>query len=237
MESARSIVHPGAWAARSRATRPGLTLGLSCLGYFFVLLDVTIVNVALESIATGLDASRSQLQWVVDAYALSLASLMLTAGHVADGFGRRRVFVFGLCVFGVATAACATSPTPAALIGARVVQGVGAAALLPASLALVNASRGDPAERARAIGIWAGLGSLGLVAGPLLGGVLTGAFGWRAVFWFSVPLCALAAVASARWLDESRAPREERGLDPAGQLAGAAFLAFLVGTLIEGPNL
>ncbi len=105
MESARSIVHPGARAARSRVTRPELTLGLSCLGYFFVLLDVTIVNVALESISTGLSASRSELQWVVDAYALALATLMLSAGHVADGFGRRRVFVFGLVLFGAATAA------------------------------------------------------------------------------------------------------------------------------------
>jgi DHA2 family methylenomycin A resistance protein-like MFS transporter len=145
-----------------------LILGLSCLGYFFVLLDVTIVNVALDSISTGLSASRSQLQWVVDGYALALASLMLSAGHVADGFGRRRVFVFGLVTFGAATAACALAPTPGAPIAARVVQGVGAAALLPASLALVNASRRDPAERARAIGIWAGLGSLGLVAGPSL---------------------------------------------------------------------
>src|SRR3954454_14022947 len=123
MESARTTA-AGALRSRRKSARPALVLGLSCLGYFFVLLDVTIVNVALESISTGLDASRSQLQWVVDAYALSLASLMLSAGHVADGFGRRRVFVFGLCVFGVATAACATSPTPAALIAARVVQGV-----------------------------------------------------------------------------------------------------------------
>ena len=214
-----------------------MVLGLSCLGYFFVLLDVTIVNVALDSISTGLSASRSQLQWVVDGYALALGSLMLSAGHMADGFGRRRVFVFGLVTFGAATAACALAPTPGALIAARVLQGIGAAALLPASLALVNASRRDPAERARAIGIWAGLGSLGLVVGPLLGGVLTGAFGWRAVFWFSVPLCALAALASARWVDESRGPREGRRLDPLGQLTGVVFLACLVGALIEGPNL
>src|SRR3954451_23520074 len=138
MESARTTA--GALRSRRKSARPSLVLGLSCLGYFFVLLDVTIVNVALESISTGLDASRSQLQWVVDAYALSLASLMLSAGHVADGFGRRRVFVFGLATFGAATAAAALAPTPTALIAARVLQGVGAAALLPASLALVNAS-------------------------------------------------------------------------------------------------
>jgi MFS transporter, DHA2 family, methylenomycin A resistance protein len=212
-------------------------LGLSCLGYFFVLLDVTIVNVALQSISSGLPASRSELQWVVDAYALTLASLMLSAGHVADGFGRRRVFLFGLAVFGGGTLACALAPGPAALIAARAVQGIGAAALLPASLALVNASRRDPAERARAIGIWAGLGSLGLVAGPLLGGLLTGVFGWRAVFWFSVPLCAVALVAAARWIPESTASTESRRLDPVGQLAGVLFLGGIVGALIEGPSL
>jgi DHA2 family methylenomycin A resistance protein-like MFS transporter len=227
MESARTTLSAGWLRSHSGPASPAVILGLSCLGYFFVLLDVTIVNVALESISSGLSASRSELQWVVDAYALALASLMLSAGHVADGFGRRRVFAFGL-----ATLACALAPGPGALITARVVQGIGAASLLPASLALINASRRDPKERARAIGIWAGLGSLGLVAGPLLGGLLTGAFGWRAVFWFSVPLCA-----TLRWIPESTASEEARRLDPAGQVAGIAFLGGLVGALIEGPNL
>ena len=197
-----------------------------------MLLDVTIVNVALEPIAHGLGASRSELQWVVDGYALALASLMLSAGQVADAYGRRRVFGAGMAVFGVASVACALAPSAGVLIAGRVLQGIGAAALLPASLALVTAAHEDPHERARAIGIWAGLGSLGLVAGPLLGGVLSEALGWRAVFWASVPVCA-AALLGLRLVGESRAPARHR-LDLAGQLAGTAWLAALVAGLIEG---
>jgi DHA2 family methylenomycin A resistance protein-like MFS transporter len=214
--------------------RSALLLGTCCFGYFFVLLDVTIVNVALPRIAAGLGTGRSGLQWVVDAYALALASLMLSAGHFADGFGRRRTFAAGLLLFGVASAACAVAPNVGVLIAARAVQGIGAAALLPSSLALVNASRRDASSRARAIGIWAGVGSLGLLAGPLLGGLLTSWLGWRAVFWLSVPLCVLALAATSRWVAESSAPAAARRLDPAGQLAAIVFLAALVGALIEG---
>jgi MFS transporter, DHA2 family, methylenomycin A resistance protein len=211
-------------------------LAIATLGYGLVLLDVTIVNVALDSIASGLGASGAQLQWVVDGYALALASLMLSAGQIADAFGRRRVFAAGMALFGVASAACALAPTAGALIAARVIQGAGAAALLPASLALVTAAHPEPGDRARAIGIWAGLGSLGLVAGPLVGGVLTGWLGWRAVFWLGVPVCA-AALLALRWVRESRAPAADRRLDVAGQLAGIAWLVSLVGALIEARRL
>jgi len=213
-------------------TRPGLTLAVATLGYLLVLLDVTIVNVALESIATGLHTSRAELQWVVDAYALALASLMLSAGQIADAFGRRRVFAAGMALFGAGSVACALAPSAAALIAARVVQGVGAAALLPASLALVTASHPGHDERARAIGVWAGLGSLGLVAGPLLGGVLTSWLGWRAVFWVGVPVCA-AALLGLRWVAESHERVPGRRLDVAGQAAGIVWLVALVGALIE----
>ena len=206
---------------------------VATLGYGLVLLDVTIVNVALEPIARGLGASRTELQWVVDGYALALASLMLSAGQIADGFGRRRVFAAGMALFGAASVACALAPSPGVLIGGRVVQGIGAAALLPASLALVTASHEDPGERSRAIGIWAGIGSLGLVAGPLLGGVLSDTLGWRAVFWAGVPVCA-AALLGLRFVTESRAAGEAKRLDLRGQLAGTAFLAALVAGLIEG---
>jgi DHA2 family methylenomycin A resistance protein-like MFS transporter len=209
---------------------------VATLGYALVLLDVTVVNVALPSIADGLHASRAQLQWVVDAYALALASLMLGAGQLADAFGRRRVFAAGMAVFGAASAVCALAPSAAVLIGARVVQGIGAAALLPSSLALVTAAHPDAGERARAIGIWAGLGSLGLVAGPLVGGVLTGWLGWRAVFWASVPVC-LAALVGARRVPESHAQVSARRIDVAGQIAGTVCLAALVGALIESRRL
>jgi MFS transporter, DHA2 family, methylenomycin A resistance protein len=205
---------------------------VATLGYGLVLLDVTIVNVALEPIAHGLGASRAELQWVVDGYAVALASLMLSAGQVADAFGRRRVFGAGMAVFGVASVTCALAPTAGALVAGRVVQGIGAAALLPASLSLVTAAHPEPGERSRAIGIWAGLGSLGLVAGPLLGGVLSQALGWRGVFWASVPVC-VAALLGLRFVAESRSPSPGR-LDVPGQVAGAVCLAALVGGLIEG---
>jgi len=205
---------------------------VATLGYGLVLLDVTIVNVALEPIAEGLGASRADLQWVVDGYALALASLMLSAGQIADAFGRRRVFGAGMALFGIASVACALAPSAGVLVAGRVVQGIGAAALLPASLSLVTAARPEPDERARAIAIWAGLGSLGLVAGPLLGGVLSDVIGWRAVFWAGVPVC-VAALLGLRLVPESRSPEGGR-LDLPGQVAGAVCLAALVGGLIEG---
>jgi MFS transporter, DHA2 family, methylenomycin A resistance protein len=238
------LAHPSSAAARDRGSgqsrsseremrpRPGPALAVATAGYGLVLLDVTIVNVALEAIARSLGASRAELQWVVDGYALALAGLMLSAGHLADRLGRRRVFAGGLVAFGVASAACALAPSAGALIAARVLQGLGAAALLPASLALVTSAHPDGPGRARAIGIWAGLGSLGLVAGPLLGGLLTSWLGWRAVFWLSVPVCA-AALAGLRVVAESRATAHGARPDVAGQLAAVVALTALVGGLIE----
>jgi DHA2 family methylenomycin A resistance protein-like MFS transporter len=201
-----------------------VALAVATAGYGLVLLDVTIVNVALPAIADDLGAGRAALQWVVDGYALALACLMLSAGHLADRMGRRRVFAGGVALFGLASAACALAPSTGALVAARVAQGVGAAALLPASLALVTAADPEPGARARAIGSWAGLGSLGLVAGLLLGGLLTDWLGWRAVFWVGVPVCA-AALAGLRSVAESRAPASAARPDLAGQLAAVAGLA------------
>jgi DHA2 family methylenomycin A resistance protein-like MFS transporter len=212
---------------------PTLALAVAALGYMLVLLDVTIVNVALEDIGTGLGADRAELQWVVDAYAVTLASLMLSAGHLADRFGCRRIFRVGIALFGAASIGCALAPSAPALIAARVVQGVGAAALLPASLALVTASNPDPRARVHAIGIWAGIGSLGLAAGPVIGGELVGALGWRSVFWLGVPVCALALVATARVAESSR-HAADRPFDIAGQIAGTVALVALVGALVEG---
>ena len=213
-----------------------VSLTVAALGYLLVLLDVTIVNVALDRIGDGLTAARTELQWVVDAYAVTLASLMLSAGHLADRVGARRVFRGGLAIFGIASVGCALAPSSAALIGARVVQGIGAAALLPSSLALVTAANPDRAERARAIGIWAGVGSLGLALGPVVGGVLIGGFGWRSVFWLGVPVCALALLAS-RWVVDSQRQPGRGGKDLAGQSAGWVALVALVGALVEAGTL
>ena len=148
-----------------------------CAGYFLVLLDVTIVNVALPSIGSGLGADVSDLQWVVDGYAIALASLMLVGGAVGDLHGHRRIVLVGLGVFGVASLACGAAPSAGLLVGARVLQGVGAALLLPGTLAIISHAFPEPGEQAKAIGIWAGIGSLALPAGPLLGGALADAFG------------------------------------------------------------
>ena len=148
-----------------------------CAGYFLVLLDVTIVNVALPSIGSGLGADVSDLQWVVDGYAIALASLMLVGGAVGDLHGHKRIVLVGLGVFGVASLACGAAPSAGLLVGARVLQGVGAALLLPGTLAIISHAFPEPGEQAKAIGIWAGIGSLALPAGPLLGGALADAFG------------------------------------------------------------
>jgi DHA2 family methylenomycin A resistance protein-like MFS transporter len=208
-------------------------LVVASAGYFFVLLDVTIVNVALARIGSGLGASRAELQWVVDAYALCLAAFMLGAGDLADRLGSRRLFLLGLALFGLASAACAAAPTAAALVAARVAQGLGAAAILPTSLAVVNQLYTDPGERPRAIGVWAGIGSSALVLGPVLGGLLIGPLGWRAIFALNVPLVAVSLAAGARLLPSGPTARGERA-DVPGQLLGTLALVTLVFALIEG---
>ena len=213
-----------------------LILLVACFGLFFVQLDVTIVNVALKPIATSLHAGTATLQWVVDGYALVLAALILSAGDLADLAGRRRVFTAGLALFGASSAICALAPTAAVLVCGRALQGAGAAALLPTSLAIVNHAFPEPKERAQAVGIWAGVSALALVTGPVAGGALVSTLGWRAVFWLNVPLCAIAIVLARRVVPESRDP-ESRSLDVPGQLLAIAALASLVFAAIEGRRL
>ena len=211
-------------------------LAPACLGYFFVLLDVTIVNVSLANMGSDLGTTREGLQWVVDGYALVLASLMLSAGDVADLFGRRRVFLAGLLTFGAASVICALAPSVGVLVGGRALQGIGAAAILPTSLAIINHAFADSDQRTKAIGFWAALGSLALVAGPLAGGALVNAFDWRAIFWLNVPLVVLAVISTALLVEESFDP-SERGVDVPGQLLAVGSLAGLVFFLIEGDKL
>jgi MFS transporter, DHA2 family, methylenomycin A resistance protein len=211
----------------------GPALAVASAGYFFVLLDVTIVNVALARIGSGLGGSRSELQWVVDAYALVLAAGMLGAGDLADRAGSRRLFLAGLVAFGAASAACAAAPDAGVLIAARAVQGLGAAAILPSSLAIVNQLFPDPDERPKAIGVWAGLGGSALVLGPVLGGLLVGPLGWRAIFWLNVPLVIAAVIGGLLTLPEGSKAKGARP-DWAGQALGTAALAALVFALIEG---
>jgi MFS transporter, DHA2 family, methylenomycin A resistance protein len=208
-------------------------LAPACLGYFFVLLDVTVVNVALARMGTDLGTSRDGLQWVVDGYALVLASLMLSAGDVADLIGRRRVFIAGLLAFGASSVVCAIAPTVPVLIAGRALQGLGAAAILPTSLAIINHAFADSEERTKAIGFWAALGSLALVAGPLAGGFLVDSLGWRSIFWLNLPLVLIATVLTVTLVRESSDPGERR-IDVRGQIFAVGLLAGLVFFLIEG---
>ncbi|WP_256122714.1 MFS transporter [Streptomyces sp. LUP47B] len=222
-----------------RAVRPGnsgsprTVLVVMCAGYFLVLLDVTVVNVALPAIGSGLGTDVGGLQWVVDGYALALASLMLTSGAAGDRYGHKRVVLTGLGVFGAGSLACGLAQSVGVLVAARVVQGVGAALLLPGTLAIIGRAFPDDAARARAIGVWAGIGSLALPAGPLVGGALVDGLGWRAVFLINVPVVALALLWSTAVVRESREDRA-RPLDLPGMLSGGVLLLATTYAFIEG---
>ena len=175
------------------------------LGFFIVMLDTTVVNVALARIGANLGAPVASLQWVVDAYALTFAALQLSAGAACDRIGARGVHLLGLEVFGLLSAACALAPTSGALIAFRALQGVGAATIVPASLAILSLIHDHPADRARAIGLWGGAGGIAAAVGPVAGGLLVTWTGWRFVFWMNLPLVAVGMWLTARGLPEPEA--------------------------------
>ncbi|MFF4652763.1 MFS transporter [Streptomyces sp. NPDC001380] len=216
-------------------SRKGLLLAFLCFGVFMVYLDATIVNVALPNIQQDLGADITQLQWIIDAYTLTFACLLLTSGTLGDILGRRRLFLGGLAGFTLASVACALSGSIGLLLAARAVQGVCGSIMIPVSLALVSAAHTEPAARARAIGIWAGLGGLALSAGPVLGGLLVDRFGWQSIFWVNLPIGAVAVAVLPRLLTENR-PARSRRPDPVGQLLFIAAVAALAYGLIEGNN-
>ena len=196
------------------------------LGFFIVMLDTTVVNVALARIGGDLGVPVASLQWVVDAYALTFAALQLSAGAACDRMGARSVHLLGLAVFGLLSAACALAPAGGALIAFRALQGVGAAAIVPASLAILSLIHDRPADRARAIGLWGGAGGVAAAVGPVAGGLLVTWTGWRFVFWVNLPLVAVGMWLTARCLPEpaARSPRR-RGGDLPGQILSVIGLA------------
>jgi EmrB/QacA subfamily drug resistance transporter len=196
------------------------------LGSALAFIDATVVNIALPHIGTELGASAAGLQWTVNGYTLSLASLILLAGSLSDRFGRRRVFVVGVSWFAGASLLCGLAPSIETLIAARVTQGVGGALLTPGALAILETSF-HPEDRARAIGAWSGLGGIGGALGPFLGGWLVQIASWRLVFLINVPLAALVVAVALRHVPESRNPDAARRLDLAGALTAAAGLAGL----------
>lgn len=219
--------------SRSGPRSPRAVLMVMCVGYFLVLLDVTIVNVALPRIGAGLRTDVSGLQWVVDGYALALASLMLIGGTAGDLRGHKRVVLAGLTIFGAGSLACGLAPAVSILIAARVVQGVGAAMLLPGTLAIISHAYPDGPGQARAIGIWAGIGSLALPAGPLLGGVLITIFGWRSIFIVNVPIVILSFAATVVVVRES-SEASGKTMDLRGAVLGALFLLAATFAVIQG---
>jgi len=209
-----------------------LTLGAICFGLFMVMLDNTVVNLALPRISKELGAGLNELQWIIDAFTLPLAALMLTGGTIGDLFGRKRTFLTGVGIFTAASLACALSPNIHLLIGARAVQGAGAAIMLPATLAILTNTFTDPRERAQAIGIWAGVSGIALAVGPALGGVMVDAWNWQSIFYINVPIGVIAFVITILVVAESKNP-EGRNLDIPGQILAVVGLAALTYAFIE----
>ena len=211
-----------------------LVLGICSMSLFIVAVDNTIVNVALPAIGADLHASVSGLQWVVDAYTLVLASLLMLAGSTGDRLGRRHVFQAGLVTFAVASLLCSLATSLPALVAARVLQAIAGSMLNPVAMSIITNTFTDPRERARAIGVWAGVVGLSLALGPVLGGILVQAVGWPAIFWVNVPVALLAVALTAAFVPQSRASRPRRP-DPVGQVLVLVALAALTYGIIEGP--
>jgi MFS transporter, DHA2 family, methylenomycin A resistance protein len=214
----------------ARRRSPALGLVAICLGFAMITLDATIVNVALGPIVADLGGSLATAQWLVSGYTLAFASLLLTAGALADRVGARAGFAIGLGVFAVGSGLCAAAVSLPMLVVARVLQGFGAAWLMPCSLALVAHAFPGRRERRRALAIWGGASGIGLASGPVLGGVLTAAIGWRAIFLVNLPVAAVAGALLLRHVQETR--RHAHPLDLPGQLLATAGLAMVTGGCI-----
>ncbi len=205
------------------------------LGFVMAMLDVTVVNVALGSIERGLVTSLSTLVWVVDGYTLSFAALLLVGGALANRHGARRVYMGGLALFVVASACCGAAPNGAALVAARLLQGVGAALFMPSSLSLLGQAYPGEHERLRMFALWSAIVSVAMAAGPLVGGVVVGTLGWRAVFWLNAPIGVLGLVLARRKLPRSR-PDPAARPEVAPHLLAVIMLAALAFVLIEGAS-
>jgi EmrB/QacA subfamily drug resistance transporter len=216
--------------------RRWIALALLCVAQFVVVLDASIVNVALPTIGSALDFSQGNLSWVVNAYVLTFGGFLLLGGRMADLLGRRRVFMGGLILFAVASLAGGLASTDAQLIAARAVQGLGAAILSPAALSIVTTTFRDGAERNKALGAWGAVAGSGGAAGVLLGGVLTEYAGWEWVLWVNVPIGLIAAAMAPRLIAETRQEAGTRAFDAAGAVAVTAGLALFVYALVEAPE-
>lgn len=220
---------------RLNSARGRWVLAATVLGSSMVLLDSTVVNVALPTIGRSLSATLADLQWTVTAYTLTLAALILLGGSLGDRAGRRRIFMVGVIWFALASAACGAAPNAAVLIAARVLQGIGGALLTPGSLAIIQATF-DPDDRPAAVGAWSGLGGVASAIGPVLGGWLVQAGGWRWVFLLNLPLAVVVVAVSAGHVPETRDTTVSGGFDVAGAALAALALGGITYALIEAPE-
>jgi EmrB/QacA subfamily drug resistance transporter len=209
------------------------TLAAVAFGLFMIMLDNTVVNVALPSIQRDLHVKLSSLEWVVTAYALTFAALLITGGKLGDLFGRRRIFVIGIAIFTLSSLACGLAPNSGFLIGARAVQGIGAALMNPASLSIITATF-PPKERGQAIGIWAGVSAMALAIGPLVGGLIVDNINWNWIFFINVPVGVAGIIVSRLVIKESRDTAHEQSIDIPGLVTSSAGLFALTFALIEG---
>ncbi|WP_412539381.1 MFS transporter [Longispora sp. K20-0274] len=215
--------------------RRGLILAVCCMSLLIVGLDNTIVNVALPSIQREFHATVADLQWTIDSYIVVLASLLILSGSTADRLGRRRVFQAGLVLFTGGSFLCGLAPSLGWLVAARVVQAVGGSMLNPVAMSIITNTFTVPRERARAIGVWSGVVGISMALGPVVGGLLVGTVGWRAIFWINIPIGLAAVVATALFVPESRAPRPRRP-DLVGQVLVIVLLGAVTSAIIEWPT-
>src|SRR6202451_3379450 len=217
---------------RISSARGRWVVAATVLGSGMAALDATVVGIALPAIGRNFHAGVASVQWVVDAYTLTLAGLLLLGGTLGDSFGRRRVFAIGVVWFAVASLLCGLAPNAATLIGARALRGVGGALLTPGSLAILQASFA-PEDRSAAIGAWSGLGGVATAIGPFLGGWLIGAVSWRLVFFINLPLAVLVVVIAARHVPETKSPGPVPKLDLKGAVCISGALAGITYGLIQ----
>ncbi|WP_280362879.1 MFS transporter [Nocardia wallacei] len=214
------------------ARRKTIVLVTCCLSLLISSMDATIVNVAIPTIRTDMDAPLSRLQWIVDIYTLTLASLLMLSGAAADRFGRKRVFRFGLVTFAVGSLLCSLAPSIEILIGARFVQALGGSMLNPVAMSIITTMFTGRVERARAVGVWGAVVGISTALGPMVGGGLIDALGWQSVFWINLPLCAVALILTTIFVPESKS-KTVRGIDGIGQALAIVAMFTLVFGLIE----
>lgn len=211
-------------------------LAICCLSLFLVSVDNSIINVALPAMSADFHAQITDLQWIVDAYALMLASFLIMGGSLGDKFGRKPIFMAGMILFGVGSLLCSFAMSPTQLVSARVFQALGGSMLNPVALAIIANVFTDLRERARAIGVWGAVNGLGAAAGPLLGGILVSSIGWRSIFWINVPVVVAGVLLTAWFVPNSKASVVRR-FDLPGQILMLVFMASMVGSIIEGPRM